>query len=249
MFFGVGFFALILTSSSTVVDLLPAHLYNENESSFLVSQNNFIDDYDSKHVYLLDVREDEERDIGFLPNSVHIRHADILAGDWELLPKDKKIYVLCYSAGRGGEVADFLQSKGFSAFALSGGVNEWKDNGGVWEGALSFSHEPRVKELYKELSFEEVSMHQINGALLVDAREPKRVAWWTVPGSIPVGAYFASSEDMNEVLSRVPVERPVVLLCDGIRRACFSALITALKLEERGYDVLGKISDLEKFKD
>ena len=73
---------------------------------------------------VLDVREDWERDIARLAGTLDIPMGQITArlGD---LPKNREIVVMCRSGGRSLKVAQFLDSSGYRAANLTGGILAW----------------------------------------------------------------------------------------------------------------------------
>jgi len=76
-------------------------------------------------VILLDVREDFERQISNLPNSIHIPLPE-LPERLDELPLDVKIITYCRNGIRSQEAARMLQLHGFSDVRhLSGGINAW----------------------------------------------------------------------------------------------------------------------------
>ena len=85
---------------------------NENTNILVTNQDfkNITDSQQSDYI-VLDAREDIEYENGYFPGSLHIRFADLKAGRWIELPKDKFVYVICWSGIRGKEVAEFLRTK------------------------------------------------------------------------------------------------------------------------------------------
>ncbi len=77
---------------------------------------------------VLDVRTQEEIDLGIIPNSIHI---DIYKGqgfidEIEQLDKTKTYYVYCRSGNRSGQACAIMSQLGFNtAYNLVGGFNEW----------------------------------------------------------------------------------------------------------------------------
>lgn len=77
---------------------------------------------------VLDVRTQEEIDLGIIPNSIHI---DIYKGqgfidEIEQLDKTKTYYVYCRSGNRSGQACAIMSQLGFNtAYNLLGGFNEW----------------------------------------------------------------------------------------------------------------------------
>jgi adenylyltransferase/sulfurtransferase len=73
---------------------------------------------------LLDVREDWEMSVASVPGVVHIPMAQVQARLNEL-DRNKEIVVLCRSGRRSFEVAKLLQSSGYQAINLAGGILAW----------------------------------------------------------------------------------------------------------------------------
>lgn len=73
---------------------------------------------------LLDVREDWEISVASVPAVVHIPMGQVVSRLSEL-DKTKEIVVLCRSGRRSFEVAKLLQSNGYQAINLAGGILAW----------------------------------------------------------------------------------------------------------------------------
>jgi rhodanese-related sulfurtransferase len=73
---------------------------------------------------LLDVREDWEISVASVPGVVHIPMAQVQARLSEL-DKNTEIVVLCRSGRRSLEIARMLQSNGYQAINLAGGILAW----------------------------------------------------------------------------------------------------------------------------
>jgi len=73
---------------------------------------------------LLDVREDWELAVASVPGVVHIPMAQVSARLNEL-DRDKEVVVLCRSGRRSFEIAKLLQSNGYQASNLTGGILAW----------------------------------------------------------------------------------------------------------------------------
>ena len=73
---------------------------------------------------LLDVREDWEMSVASVQGVVHIPMGQVESRLLEL-DKTTEIVVLCRSGRRSFEVAKFLQSKGYQAINLAGGILAW----------------------------------------------------------------------------------------------------------------------------
>lgn len=78
---------------------------------------------------VLDVRTEDEVDLGIIPNALHI---DIHKGqgfidEIEQLDKSKNYYVYCRSGGRSAQACAVMNQLGFkTAYNLLGGFSEWQ---------------------------------------------------------------------------------------------------------------------------
>ncbi len=78
--------------------------------------------------YLLDVRQPEEYESGHIPGA-HLVPLHELAGRIKDLPKDREIICVCRSGNRSHSATRHLQSAGFNAINLAGGMNAWARHG------------------------------------------------------------------------------------------------------------------------
>lgn len=74
--------------------------------------------------WLLDVREDDEWAAGHAPQAVHIPLGQ-LGGRTAELPHDQEIYVICRSGMRSARAAQALNSVGWQAVNVAGGMQDW----------------------------------------------------------------------------------------------------------------------------
>ncbi|WP_307817245.1 rhodanese-like domain-containing protein [Nocardia acididurans] len=78
---------------------------------------------------LIDVREDDEWQLGHAPGALHIPLVDIPARLDEL-DYDAEIYVVCRQGGRSIQAVQFLlESVGVEAFHVTGGMVAWQQAG------------------------------------------------------------------------------------------------------------------------
>jgi rhodanese-related sulfurtransferase len=82
--------------------------------------------HDPSHaIYLLDVRELDERETARIEPSVHIP-MDQVASRTAELPRDKELVIYCHSGMRSAMVAGYLEGQGFQGIAnLTGGIDAW----------------------------------------------------------------------------------------------------------------------------
>ena len=86
----------------------------------------------SQNEVIIDVRDDEERDEGFIPNSVHIPLEILVSKISHFLNefKDKKIYFQCRSGRRSKKATTVFLQAGFSdVFSVEGGLQAWQEAG------------------------------------------------------------------------------------------------------------------------
>ncbi len=74
---------------------------------------------------LLDVREDDEWAAGHAPEAVHISMTT-LADRLDEVPEADELYVICRSGGRSARVASYLNSNGWDAINVGGGMQVWQ---------------------------------------------------------------------------------------------------------------------------
>jgi NADPH-dependent 2,4-dienoyl-CoA reductase/sulfur reductase-like enzyme/rhodanese-related sulfurtransferase len=84
-----------------------------------------IENLSPDQTFLLDVRDEDEHNQGFIPGSQHISLPELRQRVNEL-PKDKEIIVYCQTGQRSYFACRFLIQKGFKAKNLSGAFRTWK---------------------------------------------------------------------------------------------------------------------------
>ena len=79
-------------------------------------------------IQIIDVREDNEVAVGRIPNSVHIRLAEVLTRMNEIDPTRETV-VYCKMGGRSSRAVDALQRSGFKGklINLKGGITGWSN--------------------------------------------------------------------------------------------------------------------------
>ncbi|WP_295702771.1 rhodanese-like domain-containing protein [Lapillicoccus sp.] len=74
---------------------------------------------------VLDVREQDEWDLGHAPNAVHIPLGDLAARLGELPQVDGPLPVMCKGGGRSARAVAWLTQQGFEATNVDGGMTAW----------------------------------------------------------------------------------------------------------------------------
>jgi len=213
---------------------------NENKS-IVISNQDFknITDSQRNDYIVLDAREDIEYENGYFPGSLHIRFADLKAGRWIELPKDKFIYVICWSGIRGKEVAEFLKTKKIVASYLESGASGWVEFGGKWIGGIKFGEKYTDSRYQIVFSTEDVKNKVKDGVILVDTREPYKFKQWHISGSFNIPIMYTPTIDLEKTFNQVPATSRIITVCDGYVN-CFDAKITGVELERRGHQFLGR---------
>ena len=76
-------------------------------------------------VTVLDVRTEKEWDAGHIVGAIHI-HGGKLQENFELVPRDKPVVVICGSGYRGSIAASFLKREGYDDVSnVLGGMSAW----------------------------------------------------------------------------------------------------------------------------
>ena len=73
---------------------------------------------------IVDVREQEEVQVGIIEGAKHIPMGEIPARLDEF-DKDKEYIFVCRSGGRSGNVCYFMQEQGFKVVNMIGGMLDW----------------------------------------------------------------------------------------------------------------------------
>src|SRR5262245_39507466 len=77
---------------------------------------------------VVDVREDYEREAGYVAGARHVALARLASAPAELDPERPVIFV-CRVGSRSLMAAQALRTAGFDAYSMAGGVKRWADEG------------------------------------------------------------------------------------------------------------------------
>ncbi len=231
------------TSSSNELGILEENPFYQNHTNIALEISN--EDLENTiksnrgQYIILDARENIEVENGYFPDSLHIRFADLKVGRWKELPRDKFIYVYCWTGMRGKDVADFLRSKHIVASSFREGASGWCDHGGVWVGKMNFKQKYTEERYNIVFSTEEVRKMVSDGVVLVDARQPYKFQRAHIPGSISIPTMSTPTSEYEKVFSQVPPKSRVITVCDDYLNA-FDARVVGIELERRGHKFLGR---------
>jgi rhodanese-related sulfurtransferase len=76
-------------------------------------------------IQVVDVREDEEVEIGKIKEAVHIRLSEI-PERMDELDASKTLVLVCRSGRRSERATQYLQSQGFQVLNMEGGMLKWQ---------------------------------------------------------------------------------------------------------------------------
>ena len=213
---------------------------NKDEEVFITSERfKSITESERNDFIVLDAREDIEYENGYFPESWHIRFADLKAGQWIQLPKDKFVYVICWSGIRGKEVEEFLRTKKIVASYLENGANGWVESGGKWIGNIKFGEKYTDSRYKIVFTTSDVKKKVQEGVVLVDTREPYKFKQSYITGSVSISVMYTPTIDLENVFGQVPARSRIITVCDGYVN-CFDAKLTGVELERRGHQFLGR---------
>ena len=79
---------------------------------------------DTREKCVIDVREQKDFETESYPGALHIFWEDFME-HLEEVPKDRPVYLLCYSGRRSEEIAEKLQQEGYEIYSIEGGYYSW----------------------------------------------------------------------------------------------------------------------------
>lgn len=83
----------------------------------------------------LDVRDQQEVNLGTIPGAVHISRGTLETKIEAVIPRDAQVVVYCASGNRSALVADTMRQMGYTnASSLAGGFRAWAEAGGDVDG-------------------------------------------------------------------------------------------------------------------
>ena len=82
-----------------------------------------------EQIQLIDCREQYEWDAGRVNGAVHLPLNAIMAGAGTDLDPEKPVVVICRSGNRSELATMMLQARGFEAYNVEGGMEEWAREG------------------------------------------------------------------------------------------------------------------------
>jgi len=85
---------------------------------FRIELKELLEDIDEKLV--IDLRKKEDYRKGTYPGAINIYHGEFYKY-LDILPRNKKIYIFCYTGVSGDEIAEDLSQKGYNIYSIEDG--------------------------------------------------------------------------------------------------------------------------------
>ena len=86
-------------------------------------------------VVLVDVRDQSEVNLGFIPGAVHISRGTLEGKIEHAAARDAKVVLYCSSGNRSLLAGDMLRQMGYrDVSSLAGGIRAWVEQGGELDG-------------------------------------------------------------------------------------------------------------------
>jgi rhodanese-related sulfurtransferase/membrane protein insertase Oxa1/YidC/SpoIIIJ/phosphohistidine swiveling domain-containing protein len=193
-------------------------------------------------VFLLDIRETAETEMGTMPGAKTVRFPDILSANIDFAGKAPILY--CHNGNRGFETCQALAARGIDCRYLIGGLEKWLVEGRSLTGLQARTlSDLRALPSYRNQSVlldtsEVRDLLEKERAVLVDVRYPGEFSAHHLPDAINLPIRPTPSAELKAKISALP-HRPIVAPCYD-RRSCFFAEVLGLELDRAGYDFRGR---------
>jgi rhodanese-related sulfurtransferase/phosphohistidine swiveling domain-containing protein len=200
---------------------------------------------------LVDVREDEEVEMGGIAGTWHRRYPDLQAQEKGLLVDDRETILLCESGNRSSELSHYFREQGIPTKFMVGGYEKWTAEGRPVEGADHRQRDdlralPEFPNKHALLDTDEVMrLYTDENALFVDVRYPGDFELGHLPDAVNVPLRKMTSPEMLAALEALP-KRPIVAPCYD-KRSSFYALILGVRLSRMGHDFRGRYTVPHEF--
>lgn len=79
---------------------------------------------DNHEKIVIDLRKKEDFEKGTYPGAIHVYHEDFYKYI-DILPKNKRIYLFCYTGITGDEIAEDLSLKGYDIYSIEEGYRSY----------------------------------------------------------------------------------------------------------------------------
>ena len=195
------------------------------------------------NVFMMDIRETAETEMGSMPGSTKVRFPDIANSDIEF--KGKTAILFCHNGNRGYETCMALAAKGIDCRYMIGGLEKWL----VEQRSLTGMQARTLEDLRalapyrnqaKLLDTPEVKdLVENEKAVFVDVRYPGEFASGALPNAINLPIRPTPTEQLKKRIAELPKNSPIIVPCYD-RRSCFFGEVLGLELDRAGMDYRGR---------
>ncbi len=203
-----------------------------------------------KPLNLIDVREDEEAEMGRIAGTWHRRYPDLQADASDLIVAGRETVLLCESGNRSSELCEYFHGQGIATKFMVGGYEKWVAEGREIDGADGGRDDLRAVPDFPNKDVllttdEVVRMFTTENALFVDVRYPGDWELGHLPGAECVPLRKLTSDEARAAIAALP-RRPIIVPCYD-KRSSFYALILGVRLSRLGYDFRGRYTVPHEF--
>ena len=199
---------------------------------------------------VIDVREDEEYEMGSIDGAIHLRYPDVLAQS-SLLAENSNTLFLCYSGNRSSELCTEFTKQGKSCNFMMGGYEKWLTESRPLSSDTVISIDdlrqlPDFQNKDTLLDTPEVrELVQTENAEFIDVRYPGDFVKNHLPGAYNITMRALSSAPLAERIAALP-DTPLIAACYD-KRSCFYSQLIGLRLERAGKDFRGRYTVPHEF--
>jgi len=194
---------------------------------------------------IIDVRENEEFEVGSIEGAGHLRYPDVLSRS-SLFPENTKTLLLCYSGNRSSELCGELTKQGKECNFMMGGYEKWMTELRPMSSKVDLSladlrQLPDFKN--KDVLLDTPDVHTLvnnEGAQFLDVRYPNDFVKGHLPGAQNITMRALSSAALAERINALE-DVPYIAACYD-KRSCFYSQLIGLRLERAGLDFRGRYS-------
>lgn len=206
-------------------------------------------------ILLLDIREQEEREVGVVDASTTwMRYGDLIHGGVDTLPRDRDILVICWTSMRGSETVRWLRDHGVDrSFAIKGGLqgvrekdkHGWIPDGLPWKGKTNWSTAFDIFEYPKRASLDTAKSLYDDGATVFDVREPEFFGEGHIVNAYSLPLQMAPTTLVSSTFAHLTSSStPILVYADGYINT-FYAQVLGLRLLRLGFSHTVLVIDKE----
>ena len=207
---------------------------------------------DGRPLNIIDVREDEEFEVGAIAGAAHLRYPDVLSRS-SLLPDagEGNTLLICYSGNRSSELCGELAAQGKACNFMVGGYEKWMSESRPLANDLALDAAELRKLpdfVNKDVLLDTPDVHALvetERAEFVDVRYPDDFAAGHLPGAHNVTMRALPSAVLAERIDALP-DTPLIAACYD-KRSCFYSTLIGLRLDRAGKDFRGRYSVPHEF--